>query len=276
MPNGRRLVILVFLIIALLSLACRIPVELIMGTATPTFTSTPTHTPTPTATPTSTSTPTSTPTPTATLTPTPTATPTSTPTPTATPAPGEVIFRDDFSDPESGWEEGSFDEGSIGYDDGTYVVTSILEDQMMWGIAELDDSDVVIEVEATQVEAPPNDNNAYGVMCRVQENDDGYVLRVSGDGFYAITIIVDGEFENLVDWTTSSVINQGDATNALRVVCDGPTLALYANGELLAETTDTTYPEGNIALTATSYETERTEVHFDNLVVTMGGAEETP
>jgi hypothetical protein len=270
MHTARRLIVLVCLLLALSSFACRIPVELIMGTPTPTPTSTPTETPTPT------STPTSTPTPTPTATSTPTATPTATSTPTPTPAPGEVVFRDDFDDPASGWEANDFQEGSIGYGEGYYFVTSVVEDQMMWGIAEMDHSDVVIEVEAAQVEAPANDNNAYGVMCRVQENDDGYALRVSGDGFYSIVLIVDNDFQYLVDWETSPVINQGDATNDLRVVCDGPDLALYVNGELLAETTDATYAEGNIALTATTFEEASTEVRFDNLVVTMGGLQEEP
>jgi hypothetical protein len=51
------------------------------------------------------------------------------------------------------------------------------------------------------------------------------------------------------------------------VVCDGNKLTLFANGTLLAEVTDNTYTEGDIALSATTYEFDLTEVHFDNIVV---------
>ena len=179
---------------------------------------------------------------------------------------GEVLLQDDFSDPGSGWEVGDYSDGSVGYGDGYYFVRAIHEDEIIWGQVFQNFADVVIEVDATQVLAPPNDNNAYGVMCRVQENS-GYLLRVSGDGFYGIHRLDDGQFTPLVDWTASNVIQRGNATNHIRAVCDGSHLALFVNGQLVAEAEDATYTEGDIGLAVTSFEAEPTEVHFDNLVV---------
>jgi hypothetical protein len=106
----------------------------------------------------------------------------------------------------------------------------------------------------------------------VQANGkDGYALRVSGDGYYGIHIVSDG-FEALVDWTASDAIRQGNATNHLRAVCDGPDLVLFVNGELVAEASDTTFAEGDIALSATTFEAETTEVLFDNVVVSRADA----
>lgn len=177
-----------------------------------------------------------------------------------------ALFEDDFSDPGSGWEVGTYETGSLAYSDGSYSVTSFGDGNMMWGLAGRSFQDLIIEVDATQVSAGPEDDNAFGVMCRVQPNDDGYVLRISGDGFYAIHKIEDGDFEALVDWSTSGIIRQGDATNRIRAVCDASDLALLVNGELLADASDSTFSEGDIALTVTSFEEEATEVHFDNLV----------
>ncbi|MBN1954475.1 MAG: hypothetical protein JW900_05415 [Anaerolineae bacterium] len=197
---------------------------------------------------------------------TPTAPP---PPPTATRAPlPDVLFEDDFSDPSTGWEIDEFDTGTIGYGPGYYYVTTTELGSMMWGQAMRNFSNTIIDVDATQVSAPSNDNNAYGVMCRVQSDSNGYLLRVSGDGYYAVHRIVNDEFEPLVDWTTSTVINMGNATNHLRVVCDGDRLTLIVNGEVLADIRDTTYTSGDIALTATTFEEEGTEIHYDNLVVT--------
>jgi hypothetical protein len=178
-----------------------------------------------------------------------------------------VLFEDDFSNPGSGWEVGDYNDGSVGYRDGVYFVTSTFEDKYIWGVANQFFSDIVIDVDATQISAPANDNNAYGVMCRVQPNgEDGYALRISGDGFYGIHKVSDG-FEPLVDWTESDAIRQGNATNRLRAVCDGPNLVLFVNGELVAEASDATFAEGDIALSATTFEAEGTEVLFDNVVV---------
>jgi hypothetical protein len=162
----------------------------------------------------------------------------------------------------------------VGYGDGYYFAETTDEGGMVWGTASQNYADVEIAVDVTQVEAPGNDNNAFGVMCRVQADDDSYLMRISGDGFYAIHRIVDGQFEALVDWETSAVINQGDALNRLRVVCEGSNLTFFVNGELLAEATDTTYTEGDIGLGATTYEAEqRTEIHFDNLVASVPDVE---
>ena len=181
--------------------------------------------------------------------------------------PVNVLFQDNFEDKDSGWEVGDYDTGDVGYTAGTYFVTSDEQDQMMWGLANRSFDNFIIKVDATQISAGPENNNAYGVMCRVQPNDDGYLLRISGDGYYAIHTIVDGEFDPLVEWTTSNVIHQGNDTNRIRAICDGAYLALFVNGELLAEANDSTFASGDIALTATTFESKATEVRFDDLAV---------
>ena len=257
--KGIKFVVIAVLVLAFATLACG-PV----GTETPEPTEPPPATDPPPE-PTEPPPPTSPPEPTA-------PPPTEAPPPTAQPQPsGGVLFQDDFSNPNSGWNEMEFESGEVGYGDGYYYAQTDLEAGMVWGVAGQSFSDIVLEVDATQVAAPANDNNAYGVMCRVQPNDAGYLLRISGDGYYAIHLISEGAFEVLVDWTSSPAINQGNATNRIRAVCDGPIIALFVNGEFLAEATDTTYTSGDIALAATTFEEEQeTEIHFDNLVVRPG------
>jgi hypothetical protein len=210
----------------------------------------------------------------------PTASPSSTsttatrPSPTAenSPGPTALLFEDDFSSPSSGWEVGDYDEeGAVGYQDGYYFVSATTEDRWMWGVANQSFGDVDLEVEATQFSGPDNDNNAYGVRCRVQSNNDAYHLVISGDGFWSIQKSIGGSYESLVEWARSDSINQGNDTNNLRVVCDGTRLALYCNGELLGETTDSELSQGDIAFAAVSLEAEGTEIHFDNLTVSEPG-----
>ena len=177
------------------------------------------------------------------------------------------VFRDDFEDPNSGWEVDEFDEGSMGYGDGDYVVRAQERGIVMWGSLAKTFKDVTIEVDTLQVEAPANYNNDFGVMCRMQSNGDGYSFSISGDGFFAIQKATQDSFVNLVEWTSSDIIHQGFAENHLKVVCDGNYLALYVNNTLLAEVEDDQFSRGDVSLTATTYELEVTEIHFDNLII---------
>jgi hypothetical protein len=178
-----------------------------------------------------------------------------------------VLLQDDFSNPSTGWEIGDYQGGSVGYSDGIYFVTSTESGGIMWGLSGHNFGDVDVTVEATQISGPDNDNNGYGIGCRIQANDDGYFLRISGDGYYSIARTDDGEFTYLVDWDTSNRINTGNATNTIRVVCSGDTLELYVNDRRVADATDSTYTTGDITLTATTFETTPTTVHFDDIVV---------
>ena len=179
----------------------------------------------------------------------------------------DVLFKDDFSSTLSGWEVGEYETGSVGYEMGRYFVIAIGEGETMWGVANQSFSDLIIEVETQQVQAGPGNDNDYGVGCRLQPNGDGYYLLISGDGYYAIFVATEDGFAPLVDFTASDVIRTGNADNHIKAVCDGPHLELFVNGRHLASSEDDTFTSGDIALTATSYEEARTEIHFDDLVV---------
>jgi serine/threonine protein kinase len=198
----------------------------------------------------------------------PTAPPTTVAPPTNTPAPqsGSIVFQDNFTDPRSGWEVGDYEAGSVGYENGVYAVIS-LNNKAMWGVADQFLTDLIVEVDATQVSAGPENNNEYGVGCRVQPDGDGHYLSISGDGFYSIWLNYGPDWVPLVDWTSSDAIRRGNATNHIRAVCDGPTLSLFVNGQHMATVEDTTFAGGDIALSATSYEATATKIIFDNLVV---------
>jgi len=180
---------------------------------------------------------------------------------------GSIIYQDNFDDQGSGWEVGSYDNGDVGYQGGAYAVTSDGDGATMWGVANQSFSDVDIEVDTAQIQAPGNNNNDYGVVCRTQDNGDGYYLLISGDGNYSILMGNGDSYSPLVDWQESSAIRTGNASNHLRAVCNGSSFDLYVNGQHLASASDSTFSSGDLALTATSYESDGTEVHFDNLTV---------
>ena len=180
---------------------------------------------------------------------------------------GELLLEDDFSNPSSGWEVGEYAGGTVGYLANMYQVESFGDGNVMWGVAGKVFDDVIIEVNATQFSAPDNDNNDYGVACRIQDEGPGYYLLISGDGFYSIQKAVGEDREPLVDWTESDVILRGNASNDIRGTCVGSSLTLEVNGEQLASATDSEFLSGDVALTATSYEDASTQINFDNVRV---------
>ena len=199
--------------------------------------------------------------------------------PDPTPA-SAVIFQDDFSDPASGWYSVEADRdqdapGYIGYKAGAYAILTEGRGLLEVGGSNQYLSDVVIDVDATLISVLPGNWAYYGVGCRTG-GLGGYYLYVDGDGSYGIVKINRGQFEWLVEWQESAAIRQGNETNHLRVVCAGSYLALYANGELLAETWDDFYQHGETVLAAASGGDGPAEIHFDNLVASVPDLEALP
>lgn len=187
----------------------------------------------------------------------------------STPQASNVLFEDDFADTSTGWEVGAWPGGSVGYKNGAYSVVSGGGGETMWGVGNTSFSNVVINVDTSQVSAPSNDNNGYGVVCREQGDGNGYYLLISGDGGYAIIKAENDEFVPLVEWAPTDKVKQGNAGNHIEATCNGTTLTLVVNGDRVATTEDSTYSSGDIAFAVTSYEDgQASEVLFDNLKVT--------
>ena len=178
---------------------------------------------------------------------------------------GEVLLNESF-DEVTAWETYVSGEDAFQVVDGAYR-TQTGDGGYIWGLNETEHDDVVIEVTSRQISS--FENNAYGVMCRADtsNNGDGYYFLISGDGYYAIS---KGEGENvnvLVDWTTSSAINEGQASNTIRAVCIDDYLALYVNGEFVADTEDDDYASGYAGFAAAAFDGGNADISFDNLTI---------
>jgi hypothetical protein len=129
-----------------------------------------------------------------------------------------ILMLDDFSDSSSGWEISEGDNGRVAYEDGGYLVESYVEGQYYWGEAGQNFDDVRIEVDAKVLQTNTENNDAFGVDCRVQENDDGYGFRISSDGYVAIFLYLDGDGTPLLDWEPNSAVYVDGRPNHLTVI----------------------------------------------------------
>jgi hypothetical protein len=185
------------------------------------------------------------------------------------PASGTVLFSDDFSNPDSGWQVSEDEYGKAGYENGAYVVEADKNQYTMWGTASKNFTNVKIDVDAHVTNTADNADNAFGVDCRVQSNGDGYSFHISSDGYYSIIKFQDLKAVPLVDWTQSSDVPTGDQVIHLTALCQGDHLQFWVNNVSVADIQDSTFSSGDLSLSAaTMSDNQKAIVAYTNYVVT--------
>lgn len=129
-------------------------------------------------------------------------------------------------------------------------------------------SDFVLEVDVRQIAGSPE--SSFGVLTRMQNNDQFYRFDITGNGLYMIERRnADGGWtQYLEDWMPSDAINQGfNVPNHLKVVAQGSKLSFFVNDVLLHQIDDVIFLSGNVALDAGTFGQPGLQVAFDNVVV---------
>lgn len=175
-------------------------------------------------------------------------------------------FKDDFSDPASGWGASSHETYVRGYQQGRYLMQIDVPDWLVWTTAGRTYQDVKVEVKVRSEQVA---DNHYGVFCRYTDGQF-YYFAISTDGYYAI--FLRDENGNLLPLTgqamlRSSLIRTDGNENRLAAVCEGTRLTLYINGEQAAQVEDETLERGDIGMAAGTVRQGGTIVWFDDLKV---------
>jgi hypothetical protein len=185
-------------------------------------------------------------------------------------SPGGLPFSDNFTSPGTGWENASYTDGSIGYGNGYYFVKVTMKGDDLYGAAAAGGiSDVAISVDAKQFTAPTDNNTAYGVICRLQNDssNDGYYFRITGDGNFSVALYNNGSFYSLLpgtdEWAAAPSAKPGNVINHLVATCNGSQLTFTVNGTILFTGSDTTFSSGGLGLLGAVYDNNVTaEFHF--------------
>ena len=185
----------------------------------------------------------------------------------------DVIHKDDFSDPSTGWVVASSDAGEAKYEDGRYHLLTRRPDDIIVGknpaIGQL--GDFLLEVDVRSLSTARD--ASYGVTFRqkdIDRSDNFYYFQVSSrSGRYRIERLSNGVWTTLRDWTDSNQIKNAPAVNRLKVVCEGAQIELYVNGASLATIADDSFREGFVGLAAgPGLEAGSTvDVVFDNIAI---------
>jgi eukaryotic-like serine/threonine-protein kinase len=193
------------------------------------------------------------------------------PTATSIPAPygGTLVLNDPLRDNSLGygWREGSSQGGTCAFTGGAYHVSTPSTNSGYHCRAFPDFSNFAFEVQMVILQG-----DSGGIDFRLDSaQNTKYEFYVNQDGMYAF-LVAQGTtaFKTLVQPTNSSAVHQGlGQTNIIAVVAQGSTITLYANHQLLARVTDSTYSHGRIALDAAANITDGhpTEVVYSNAKV---------
>jgi hypothetical protein len=184
------------------------------------------------------------------------------------PTSGILLFADDFSSNANDWGISGNEIGEINFVYDGLDIKVDTPNSLLWTVTGDQFRDVQIEVDGVLLSGPAND--AFGVVCRFQDNRHFYGFLVSHDGYYGIFKMQDGALilaDSGQGLKYSEAIRQGGVVNHLQAVCKGDTLQLAINGELLSIVQDGDYRQGKMGLIVGTYEVAGSEVFFDNLQV---------
>lgn len=181
-----------------------------------------------------------------------------------------VLFQEDFANPPSGWGTWSKGGASVQYDRGGLRIQVMQGQFDAWSVAGRKFADAQIEVDATRL-AGPTDND-YGIICRYVDQANFYMLIVSSDGYYGIARLQDGDYRMIGadSLQYSETLAQQTAKNTplhLHADCIGRTLRLSVNDQALLEVQDDTFTSGDVGVLAGTYSGKDVDILFDNFVV---------
>lgn len=201
--------------------------------------------------------------------------------PTPTPVPGaptvspNVLFSDDFSDPNRGnWKTGRTSAGTVAIADGKMTITVTSGGYTVGTTRKgANASDFVIDVDTAQ--GPKGE--MLGIITRVSDNPDGT------SNFYAFTIMQQAYMayvrqgsrtSTLAGPNASSAIKTAPgAVNRLRLSAEGGDLTFYINGTRVARAHDETLSEGSYGFII-SAQNAGASASFDNFVLSAPGTEQ--
>ena len=181
---------------------------------------------------------------------------------------GAVLYQDDFSDSSSGWENFHDPEkGTMDYFDSFYRVQVLGEYQMLTTGPGLDFADVKLASDMLKVVGTFND--IFGLVCRMEDQDNYYYFVISSDGYYGIGKVIDGVQTMLgaTGMLPSEIISKGIAKNHLQADCIDENLVLSINGQELVSTEDGEIGTGDVGIIVGTMQDSENVVLFDNFSV---------
>ncbi|MDZ4158569.1 MAG: hypothetical protein U1B80_02165 [Anaerolineaceae bacterium] len=181
---------------------------------------------------------------------------------------GEVLFWDDFSNPDSGWDTWNTSGSWAAYQGGGLRIVVLEPNFDFWSRPGKRYADIRLDVKATKFGGP--DDNRFGILCRYQNTANYYAFFITSDGYAGIVKVKDGAAQVISNGGMQyrEEIQKGAAVNRISVDCIDASLALRVNDYRLLEAEDFDFTSGEIGLIAGSYNNPGVDIYFQDFLAT--------
>lgn len=191
------------------------------------------------------------------------------PTPNAGSGTGTVVFEDDFSNPTSGWDTGSTENGAVSYSSGEYVVEVIATEWLVWGNANLTNLPAAIQIDTNGRYTGSGPEGSFGVICNYTDSPRSfYYFEVGIDSYWVIVRVNGTEQTTIGGGEFSDDIPVNAINYSITAVCRPGEQSLTVNGTFIGSAFDTTLIGGDIGLIGSSYDNGNVIFNFDQITVT--------
>lgn len=111
--------------------------------------------------------------------------------------------------------------------------------------------------------------SAWGVVFRVQDNQNYYWFRMTDTNFFAVSVTKEGQWRDIVEWTRTDAIKP-NGVNQLEVIVRETHFIFLINGQIVSEVDDTQFSRGLVGLAVEGYVAGE-KITFDFLDFTLRG-----
>jgi hypothetical protein len=175
-----------------------------------------------------------------------------------------LVVEETFAE-GSDWRDVESENGSARLVDGQYEMKATIPNWSWWLYRPITGDDLAGMVIEADIDHTSSGYNNISLICRAGQTE-GYFFDVHSIGLYSIRQFSDGEMTSIMPRKASPVINRDAASNHLMAVCVEDYLALYINGQLVAEAYDNSIEAGMMGIAISTSETSQEAVAlFDNL-----------
>lgn len=183
-----------------------------------------------------------------------------------------VLYKDDFTNPGTGWTVDQFDNYFVGYHEPEYYHIEITSPNYK--------APIIVEPEKRIIDDATIELQVFTNSGKTAAEGDfryGLVFRRSGDQYYAFTISQLSKkwyflksspsgLEVLKEGTEGS-IHDFDVDDILRVDAQGPNFFFHINDHFIDEINDPDYASGEVGFYVESFDSPSTHIHFNTLTI---------
>jgi hypothetical protein len=184
---------------------------------------------------------------------------------------GAPSWTESFDSKHTPWYLGADTDISFDIANGSLVMTAFQPIGDQWRVAESSYLDNFYLQANFRTGPACAGKDGYGLLVRAPDKpsgniNSGYVFSFSCEGKYRIYRMDNGNFSSIVNWTSSPAIKAGqNQTNSMGINAKSDKLQLYANGSLVSEFADGTYPGGLFGLVIRSDVTSNFQTFVDEV-----------